>query len=53
MLNFLKGVVQLPFLEQSIISIGDIEVRIYEEPDQTVWMCRLAWLYTGTSVPAG
>ena len=64
LLNFLNGLVHLQFLEQSIISYGDIKLKIRcwsansIEPGQTAQMCRLAWLYTGgigivLSVPTG
>ena len=50
LVNFLNGIVHLPFLELSIINFGDIKLRNWSvnsiKPSQTARMCRLAWLYT-------
>ena len=54
LLNFLKGITHLPFLELSIIIFTDIKMRNWRwsvnsiESGQTAWKCRLAWLYTGS-----
>ena len=64
LLNFLNWIIHLPFLELYIIMLRDIKTKTWSwsansvEPGQTVWMCRLTWLYTGGKglshlVPAG
>ena len=51
LLNLWNGVVQLSFLEPSIVNFGDIKMRIWSwsansiEPGQIARMCRLDWLY--------
>ena len=53
LLNFLNGIIHLPFLEQSIITFMDIKMRTQRlsansiEHGQTAQMCMLAWLNTG------
>jgi hypothetical protein len=46
-LDFFNEIFKLPCLVQSMIIYGDIKVGLEYKPDQTSWMCRLAWLYTG------
>ena len=51
LLNFLNGIINLPFLELSIIILGISRLKVEDgqptvESGQTVLMCRLAWLYT-------
>ena len=56
LLNFLNGIIQLPFLDLSIIIFRDIKMITWSwsansiQPGQTEWMCRLAWLYTGGKI---
>ena len=51
LLNFLNGLVHLPFLDLSIINFRDIKLKNWcwspnsIELGKTAWMCRLAWLY--------
>ena len=51
LLNFINGIINLPYLELFIIIFRDIKIRTWgmsgnsTEPDQTAQMCRLAWLY--------
>ena len=44
-LNFLNRIVYLPFLDPSIINFEDINGM---EPGLTAWVCRLAFIYTGS-----
>ena len=64
LLNFLNGIIHLPFFELNIIIVRDIKFWTWSwsansiEPGQTAQMYRLAWLYNGSnglslSVPAG
>ena len=51
LMNLLNRIVQLPFLEFSIVNLENIKMRIWLansiKPGQTAWMCRLTWLYAG------
>ena len=53
LLNFLNGIIHLPFLDLSIIIFKDTKMRSWSwstnsiEHGQNARMCRLAWLYTG------
>ena len=53
LLNFLNELINIQFLEQSIIIFIDIKMNTWcwsansIQPGQTVLMCKLSWHYTG------
>ena len=53
LLNFLNGIIHIPFLELPIKSFKEVKMLTWSwsansiESGQTAQICRLAWLYTG------